>query len=51
LILLSLRPARNVMVKDMTQKQIDDLQTFTNFGHNVGVVPEKIDVRKYLQPF
>jgi len=40
-----------VMVKDMTQKQIDDLQTFANFGHNIGVVPEKVDVRKYLQPF
>ena len=40
-----------VMVKDMTQKQIDDLQTFVNFGHDIGVVPEKVDVRKYLQPF
>jgi NitT/TauT family transport system substrate-binding protein len=40
-----------VMVKDMTPKQIDDLQTFANFGHDIGVVPEKIDVRKYLQPF
>jgi NitT/TauT family transport system substrate-binding protein len=40
-----------VMVKDMTPKQIDDLQTFADFGHDVGVVPEKVDVRKYLQPF
>ena len=40
-----------VMVKDMTPKQIDDLQTFANFGHDIGVVPEKVDVRKYLQPF
>ncbi|MGO9047858.1 MAG: ABC transporter substrate-binding protein [Xanthobacteraceae bacterium] len=40
-----------VMVKDMTPKQIDDLQTFADFGHAIGVVPEKVDVRKYLQPF
>jgi NitT/TauT family transport system substrate-binding protein len=40
-----------VMVKDMTPKEIDDLQTFANFGHDIGVVPEKVDVRKYLQPF
>jgi NitT/TauT family transport system substrate-binding protein len=40
-----------VMVKDMTPKQIDDLQTFANFGHDIGVVPEKVGVRKYLQPF
>jgi NitT/TauT family transport system substrate-binding protein len=40
-----------VMVKDMTPKQIDDLQTFANFGHDIGVVPERVDVRKYLQPF
>ncbi len=40
-----------VMVKDMSPKQIDDLQTFADFGHDVGVVPEKVDVRKYLQPY
>ena len=40
-----------VMVKDMSAKQIDDLQTFADFGHDIGVVPEKVDVRKYLQPF
>jgi NitT/TauT family transport system substrate-binding protein len=40
-----------VLVKDMTPKEIDDLQTFANFGHDIGVVPEKVDVRKYLQPF
>jgi NitT/TauT family transport system substrate-binding protein len=39
------------MVKDMTPKQIDDLQKFADFGHEIGVVPEKIDVRKFLQPF
>jgi NitT/TauT family transport system substrate-binding protein len=40
-----------VMVKDMSPKQIDDLQTFADFGHDIGVVPEKVDVRKYLQAF
>ena len=40
-----------VMVKDMTAKQIADLQTFADFGHDIGVVPEKVDVKKYLQPF
>src|SRR6202046_4676798 len=27
-----------VMVKDMSGKQIDDLQTFADFGHDIGVV-------------
>ncbi len=40
-----------IMVKDMSPKQIDDLQRFADFGHDIGVVPEKIDVRKYLQPY
>ena len=40
-----------VMVKDMTEKQIADLQNFADFGHDIGVVPEKVDVKKYLQPF
>ncbi len=40
-----------VMVKDMSPKQIDDLQKFADFGRDIGVVPEKIDVRKYLQAF
>jgi NitT/TauT family transport system substrate-binding protein len=40
-----------VMVRDMSAKQIDDLQKFADFGHDVGVVPEKLDVKKYLQPF
>ena len=35
-----------VMVKDMTPKQIDDLQKFADFGHDIGVVPEKVDVQK-----
>ena len=27
------------------------LAEFADFGHEIGVVPEKVDVKKYLQPF
>jgi NitT/TauT family transport system substrate-binding protein len=40
-----------IMVRDMSTKQIDDLQKFADFGQQIGVVPEKIDVKKFLQPF
>jgi NitT/TauT family transport system substrate-binding protein len=40
-----------IMVKDMSPKQIGDLQTFADFGQQIGVVPEKVDVKKFLQPF
>ena len=40
-----------VMVGDMTPKQLADLQKFADFGHSIGVVPEKIDVRNVLQKF
>ena len=39
------------MVKDMTPKQLGYLQEFTDFGTSIGVVPEKIDVKKYLKTF
>ena len=39
------------MVKDMTPKQLGYLQEFTDFGTSIGVVPEKIDVKKYLKSF
>jgi NitT/TauT family transport system substrate-binding protein len=39
------------MVKDMTPKQLGYLQEFTDFGTSIGVVPEKIDVKKYLKIF
>jgi NitT/TauT family transport system substrate-binding protein len=39
------------MVKDMTPKQLGYLQEFTDFGTTIGVVPEKIDVKKYLKTF
>ena len=40
-----------IMVKDMTPKQLGYLQEFTDFGTSIGVVPEKIDVKKYLKSF
>ena len=37
-----------VMAKDMTPKQLGDLQQLSDFGTSIGVVPEKLDVTKYL---
>ena len=34
-----------IMTKDMSAKQIGYLQTFADFGHDIGVVPEKVDVQ------
>jgi NitT/TauT family transport system substrate-binding protein len=34
------------MIKDMTDKQKGELQTFADFGVQIGVVPEKVDVSK-----
>jgi NitT/TauT family transport system substrate-binding protein len=39
------------MVKDMNEKQLGYLQQFTDFGTDIGVVPEKVDVKKYLKSF
>jgi NitT/TauT family transport system substrate-binding protein len=36
------------MTKDMTAKQKDELQKFADFGVQIGVVPEKIDVSKFV---
>ena len=36
------------MVKDFSPKQMEYLQTFADFGTEVGVVPEKVDVKKYI---
>jgi NitT/TauT family transport system substrate-binding protein len=36
------------MTKDMTPKQKDELQRFADFGTQIGVVPEKIDVTKFI---
>jgi NitT/TauT family transport system substrate-binding protein len=40
-----------IMTKDMSPKQLDYLQKFSDFGTEIGVVPEKVDVKKYLKSF
>ena len=40
-----------IMVKDMTPKQRAELQKFADFGVQIGVVPEKIDVSKFTKSF
>jgi len=40
-----------IMNKDMNAKQKDELQKFSDFGVQIGVVPEKIDVSKYVKAF
>jgi NitT/TauT family transport system substrate-binding protein len=40
-----------VMAGDMKKEQLADLQTFADFGTSIGVVPEKVDVTKFLQKF
>src|SRR3984893_15193597 len=36
---------------NMTPKQLADLQAFADFGASIGVVPEKVDVTKFLKKF
>ncbi len=36
-----------VMVKNMTPKQTADWQKLVDFGNEIGVVPEKLDVKKF----
>jgi NitT/TauT family transport system substrate-binding protein len=40
-----------IMVKDMSPKQLDYLQKFSDFGTEIGVVPEKVDVKSVLKVF
>ena len=40
-----------IMVKDMSPKQLGYLQEFADFGQQIGVVPEKIDVKQDLKSF
>jgi NitT/TauT family transport system substrate-binding protein len=40
-----------LMTKDMSPEQLGYLQKFADFGTEIGVVPEKIDVKKYLKAF
>jgi len=38
-----------IMTKDMSEKQLGYLQAFADFGYQIGVVPEKIDVKQDLK--
>lgn len=40
-----------IMTKDMSPKQLGYLQSFADFGTEIGVVPEKVDVKKYIKSF
>lgn len=40
-----------IMTKDMTPAQLGYLQKFSDFGTEIGVVPEKLDVKKFLKSF
>ncbi len=40
-----------IMIKDMSPAQLEYLQKFADFGAEIGVVPEKVDVKKYLKAF
>jgi NitT/TauT family transport system substrate-binding protein len=40
-----------IMTKDMNAKQLSDFQKFADFGHEIGVVPEKVDVKKFIKAF
>src|SRR5882757_2876536 len=40
-----------IMTKNMDAKQKVDLQNFADFGTQIGVVPEKIDVAKVIKAF
>jgi NitT/TauT family transport system substrate-binding protein len=40
-----------VVAGDMSKEQLADLQAFADFGTSIGVVPEKVDVTKFLQKF
>jgi len=40
-----------IMTKDMSPKQKEYLQKFADFGVEIGVVPEKIDVAKFVKSF
>src|SRR3954452_6737073 len=40
-----------VVAADMSKEQLADLQAFADFGTSIGVVPEKVEVTKFLQKF
>jgi NitT/TauT family transport system substrate-binding protein len=39
------------MTKDMTPQQVANLQQLSDFGTSIGVVPEKLDVTKFLYKY
>jgi NitT/TauT family transport system substrate-binding protein len=39
------------MTKDLTPKQVGELQKFVDFGTEIGVVAEKVDVTKFIKAF
>jgi NitT/TauT family transport system substrate-binding protein len=41
----------HIMIKDMSPKQRDEWQRFADFGTEIGVVPEKVDVKNVLKVF
>ncbi|UZE47784.1 ABC transporter substrate-binding protein [Rhodopseudomonas sp. P2A-2r] len=40
-----------VMAKDMTPKQLGDLQKLVDFGTSIGSIPEKVDATKFLYKY
>ena len=40
-----------IMTKDMSPRQIADFQKLADFGVEIGVVPEKVDVTKFMKAF
>ena len=44
-------PLGYTMTKDMTPQQVQEFQTFIDFANGIGVLPEKVDVTKYMQAF
>jgi NitT/TauT family transport system substrate-binding protein len=40
-----------IMTKDMSPGQIAEWQKFVDFGVDIGVVPEKVDVTKFMKAF
>ena len=44
-------PLGYIMTKDMSPKQLGYLQTFADFGNQIGVVPKKLDVKTVLKSF
>jgi len=40
-----------IMTKDMSPAQLEYLQKFADFGTEIGVVPEKIDVKNFVKSF